>query len=73
MNVTDQTHLKIKEEIIRVQEELKTASKKQEVELKGKLKELKDVLARIKMKSLLQKALGDYKDYEGKNRKTEKQ
>jgi len=71
MNESNQAHLNIKEEIRRVQEELKTASKKQEVELKAKLKELKDVLARIKMKSLLQRALGDYKDFEVKNQKTE--
>ena len=71
MTESNKAHSNIKEEIIKVQEELKTASKKQEVELKAKLKELKDVLARIKMKSLLQRALGDYKDLEGKNQKTE--
>ena len=67
----DQPPLNIKDEIIKLQKELKTASKKQEVELLVSLKELKEKLARMKMKGLLKNALGDYKDSEDKNQKPE--
>lgn len=53
-------------EINQIHEEIKTASKKREVELMAKLKVLKDKMARMKMKGLLGKAIGDYNDSEEK-------
>jgi len=55
-------------EINQIQEEIKTASKKRQVELTAKLKVLKDQLARKKMKGLLGKAIGDFTDSKDKNR-----
>jgi len=59
---------KILSEIIQIQEEVKTASKKREAELTAKLKVLKDKLARMKMKGILGKAIGDYTDSKEKKR-----
>jgi len=71
MSEPNQPPLNIKDEIIKLQEELKTASKKQEVVLLAKLKELKEKLARMKMKGLLKNALGDFKNSKNKDQKPE--
>ena len=54
-------------EIYQIQEDIKTASKKRQVELIAKLKVLKDKLARMKMKGLLGQAIGDYTDSKEKS------
>ena len=52
----------IQEEITRIQEKIKTASKKEQTELISRLKSLKKELTRMNIKGLLRNAIGDYNE-----------